>query len=85
MHKNGLLAEQGAVQIEKQEDALSYSSSATTTTVSYNTLATPAGGQFQIKLPDGTRVWLNASSSITYPTAFVGKERRELRSRGRIF
>jgi transmembrane sensor len=74
--QNGLLAEQGSVQIEKQEGQLSYSPSATTTTVSYNTLATPAGGQFQIKLPDGTRVWLNASSSITYPTAFVGKERR---------
>ncbi|OQP44582.1 hypothetical protein A4H97_09445 [Niastella yeongjuensis] len=73
---NGLLAEQGAVQIEKQEGTLSYSSSTTATTVTYNTLATPAGGQFQIKLPDGTRVWLNASSSITYPTAFAGKERR---------
>jgi ferric-dicitrate binding protein FerR (iron transport regulator) len=74
--QNGLLAEQGAVQIEKQEGQLSYSPSATTTAVLYNTLATPAGGQFQLKLPDGTRVWLNASSSITYPTAFVGKERR---------
>jgi transmembrane sensor len=74
--QNGLLAEQGTVHIEKQEGQLSYSPTSTTTTVSYNTLATPAGGQFQIKLPDGTRVWLNASSSITYPTAFVGKERR---------
>ena len=74
--QNGLLAQQGAVQIEKEEGQLTYTSAAPATTVSYNTLATPAGGQFQIKLPDGTRVWLNASSSITYPTAFVGKERR---------
>ncbi|AEV99041.1 hypothetical protein A4D02_10810 [Niastella koreensis] len=74
--QNGLLAEQGAVQIEKQEGELSYSSPTPATTVSYNTLATPAGGQFQVKLPDGTRVWLNASSSITYPTAFIGNERR---------
>ena len=74
--QNGLLAEQGAVQIEKQEGELSYIASTPATTISYNTLATPAGGQFQIKLPDGTRVWLNASSSITYPTAFVGNERR---------
>jgi ferric-dicitrate binding protein FerR (iron transport regulator) len=74
--QNGLLAEQGAVQIQKQEGQLTYSSSASTETIAYNTLATPPGGQFQIKLPDGTRVWLNASSSITYPTAFIGKERR---------
>lgn len=42
----------------------------------YNTLTTPRGGQFQLTLPDGTKVWLNAASSIHYPTAFNGKERR---------
>jgi ferric-dicitrate binding protein FerR (iron transport regulator) len=44
--------------------------------ISYNTLATPRGGQFQVELPDGTVVWLNAASSLRYPTAFTGKERR---------
>ena len=39
---------------------------------SYNTLTTDRGKQYQLLLPDGTRVWLNASSSITYPTAFNG-------------
>jgi ferric-dicitrate binding protein FerR (iron transport regulator) len=39
-------------------------------------LTTPRGGQHQLDLSDGTRVWLNAASSITYPTAFAGKERR---------
>ncbi|MCK7557600.1 FecR domain-containing protein [Chitinophaga sedimenti] len=43
--------------------------------VSYNTLQTPRGGQFQLQLPDGTEVWLNAASSIRFPTAFPGKER----------
>jgi len=45
-------------------------------TVEYNTLSTPRGGQYRLILPDGTKVWLNAASSIRYPTAFTGKERR---------
>jgi transmembrane sensor len=42
----------------------------------FNTMGTPRGGQYQLTLPDGTQVWLNAESSITYPTAFTGKERK---------
>ena len=42
----------------------------------YNRMATPRGGQYQLTLPDGSEVWLNAESSITYPTAFAGKERK---------
>jgi transmembrane sensor len=45
-------------------------------TVSYNVMSTPRGGQYQLTLPDGTKVWLNAASSIRYPTAFNGRERR---------
>lgn len=41
-----------------------------------NTMATPRGGQYQLTLPDGSEVWLNAESSITYPTAFSGNERK---------
>ena len=74
--QNGLLTQQGAVQIEKQDGALLYGQASVKEASALNTLATPAGGQFQLKLPDGTRVWLNASSSITYPTAFTGNERR---------
>lgn len=43
--------------------------------IAYNTLSTPRGRQFSIALPDGSRVWLNAASSITFPTAFTDKER----------
>ena len=38
-------------------------------------LSTPKGGQYQVILPDGTRVWLNAASSLKYPSSFVGAER----------
>ncbi len=44
--------------------------------VMMNTMATPKGGQYQLVLPDGTKVWLNAASSITYPAAFVGNDRQ---------
>lgn len=41
----------------------------------YNTMSTPKGRQFHLTLPDGTGVWLNAASSISFPTAFSGNER----------
>ncbi|MBO9572114.1 MAG: FecR domain-containing protein, partial [Chitinophagaceae bacterium] len=42
----------------------------------FNTMSTPRGGQYQLTLSDGTRVWLNAASSITYPTSFTEKIRQ---------
>lgn len=41
----------------------------------YNTLSIPRGGKYKVRLSDGTNVWLNAASSLTYPIAFTGKER----------
>jgi len=41
-----------------------------------NTISTPRGGQYQVALPDGTKVWLNAASSLTFPVRFAGAERR---------
>lgn len=77
---NGRLASQGNVQVVKDANGkLSYvikPNVAPEAAVTYNTLKTPKGGQYQLTLPDGTQVWLNAASSITYPTAFTGKERR---------
>ena len=43
--------------------------------VAYNTIKTPAGGQYRVVLSDGTRVLLNAGSSLTYPAKFAGKDR----------
>jgi transmembrane sensor len=42
----------------------------------YNLVTVPRGGQYQVVLPDGTRVWLNAASSLRFPTAFTGAERQ---------
>ncbi|MDB5087420.1 MAG: FecR family protein, partial [Mucilaginibacter sp.] len=42
----------------------------------YNTVSTPRGGHYQVILPDGSQVWLNAASSIRFPTAFTDKERK---------
>ncbi|WP_345950722.1 FecR domain-containing protein [Mucilaginibacter sp. PAMB04274] len=52
---------------------LSKQSSEQVTTI--NTVTTPKGGQYQVVLPDGTRVWLNAASRLTYPQVFAGKTR----------
>jgi ferric-dicitrate binding protein FerR (iron transport regulator) len=38
-------------------------------------MSTPRGGEYKVTLPDGTRVWLNAGSSMKFPTAFIGKQR----------
>jgi len=74
---SGKLAQQGGVNVIKMDSGrLAYSpSNENSTEVLYNTLATPRGGQYQLTLPDGSRVWLNAASSIRYPTDFRGAER----------
>ena len=79
---NGILTQQGNAAVVKQRNgqlayqtAASYKLQAASQPV-YNALATPRGGQYQLVLPDGTKVWLNAASSIRYPTAFAGKERK---------
>ncbi len=43
--------------------------------IQYNTLSIPQGVKYKVSLPDGSRVWLNAASSLSFPTAFTGKKR----------
>jgi ferric-dicitrate binding protein FerR (iron transport regulator) len=79
--KKGALAVQGNMQVLKLDDGkIVYrkngSGAPDGSGISYNLMSTPRGGQYQLTLPDGTRVWLNAASSIRYPTAFAGRDRR---------
>lgn len=75
---NGVVATQYGSDVLLQNGTVVYNTNSQPTThhsPAYNTLVTPRGRQFQIVLPDGTKVWLNAASSIRYPTAFTGNER----------
>jgi transmembrane sensor len=74
----GQLAQQGSAQVLKLTGGrLKYNApeGAGSIAVIYNVLSTPKGGQYRLTLPDGSQVWLNAASSIRYPTAFTGAER----------
>jgi len=76
---NGTLAQQAGATIQKTADGtLLYSANGANTTHMpvYNTITTPRGGKYQLGLPDGSQVWLNAASSITFPTAFTGNTRQ---------
>ncbi|MEO7984277.1 MAG: FecR domain-containing protein [Bacteroidota bacterium] len=75
---NGLLAQQGNTHVIKSGNGqLVYKGTGDKANeVLYNTVGTPRGGQYSLILPDGSRIWLNASSSIHFPTVFAGKERR---------
>lgn len=73
---NGALAQEGATEVIKQNGQVVYKGSSADGAVVYNTMTTPRGRQYNLLLADGSRVWLNAASSITYPTAFTGKERK---------
>jgi transmembrane sensor len=76
--KKGSLATQGNATVSKMDDGrLMYSAGKEEpTAILYNTLTVPRGGQIvQLTLADGTKVWMNAASSLRYPTGFRGKDR----------
>jgi transmembrane sensor len=73
---NGTIASQGTIDIKKSEGLIEYvQTNSNTNEVLYNSVTTPAGGQYKLTLSDGTKVWLNALSSIKYPVSFNENER----------
>lgn len=71
---DGQIASQGGTSLILQNGSLSYNAT-NASDVSYNTVSTPPSRQFRLVLPDGSKVWLNAMSSLKYPTAFTGRDR----------
>ncbi|WP_164735470.1 FecR family protein [Pseudoflavitalea rhizosphaerae] len=72
--RNGIVTLEGGATAKVVDGKLIYNES--TDRITYNTMSTPKGRIFQLTLPDGSNVWLNAASSIRYPTAFKGNQRR---------
>lgn len=78
---NGRLAQQNTFGIDKLKDGeLAYTKTHETSRpgsvpAGYNTLTTPRGGKYTITLPDGTKVWLNAGTTLKFPAVFAGTER----------
>ncbi|TAM96319.1 MAG: DUF4974 domain-containing protein [Chitinophagaceae bacterium] len=78
---NGSLTKQGNTNVVKVNNGLiKYSNQLTVGSrpqlaMQYNTIATPRGGKYEVVLPDGSKAWLNAASSLRFPVAFTGKTR----------
>lgn len=77
---NGALALQGNVQLMKLSNgqiAYTHERGEVSTKMEYNTLSNPRGSKvIHVVLSDGSKVWLDVASSITYPVSFTGKERK---------
>lgn len=87
----GKLAEQSGVVINKTKDGqLVYEFKDANIQneglgTQFNTISTPKGGQYQVNLPDGTRVWLNAATSIKFPVTFTGLKERKVELNGEAY
>ena len=92
--RNGDIAKQAGVQITKAANGqLVYTIKtsnpqnviAQQATLAYNTISTPLGGQYQVILPDGSKVWLNALSSIKFPVSFSALKERRIELSGEAY
>lgn len=85
---NGILAQQTGITITKTADGkLAYTplNTSEVKNIAHNTITTPRGGQYQINLPDGTKVWLNAATTLKFPAAFTGLKNRIVELSGEAY
>lgn len=82
----GTIAQQGSAAVVQTTDGeIRYQSNgAIQGAVMMNTMSTPRGGQYRLSLPDGTKIWLNAASSVSYPAAF-GAGTRNIKVSGEVY
>ena len=76
---NGFVVQQGNVTLNKKRNGeLEYviTGNADKTSTSYNTIQTPRGSEYKVVLNDGTRIWLNAASTLRFPIHFNNEERK---------
>ena len=74
-HKDSLVSEEG-VNIVKDGNGVSYLGNKEEGDLAYNIMRVPRGGEFKVRLQDGTLVYMNSETELKYPVRFVGKERR---------
>lgn len=86
---NGQIAKQAGIQIYKTVSGqVTYKSTANPTAndiITTNNISTPKGGQWQITLPDGSKIWLNSASSINYPSTFSNQKERIVHLSGEAY
>lgn len=84
---NGAIASQAGITVTKTTDgqliySVGHNEHTGTATPVYHTIETPKGGQYRVQLPDGTAVWLNAQSSLRFPTSFESLDERRVELSG---
>lgn len=84
--KNGILAQQGTASLRIDGGQLVYEPAAgpDVSDQQVNTISMPRGGKYQVILSDGTKVWLNAASSLSFPAVF-GTKKRVVRLKGEAY
>ncbi|WP_164714266.1 FecR family protein [Chitinophaga rhizosphaerae] len=83
--QNGIVASQSGAEVVLDNGQLTYDADETNAaSPAFNTIATPKGRQFRVVLPDGTKVWLNAASSLQYPVVFT-ENAREVKITGEAY
>jgi transmembrane sensor len=86
---NGKIAQQSGITIRKTADGqLVYDiakDASSNKAPQFNTISTPRGGQYQVVLPDGTKVWLNAASKLKFPSSFAQLADRKVELSGEAY